>query len=247
MSIQSDEREQFVTLIITHDNCPASQIQQLRGIYRYGLVFANTQDKASTAITGELFNLIIVDLNLGNLGLVSLVKNTGCINCNTPIIALVDKVDSIQRRNLIAVGFDDCLSKPLTADNLGEIMKLWRSNDVLTTFLMSIQTLLANCRNNRVLVMSLYKRLFEELPQQIDQIEAALKTGQYQLAFDVTHNLNGCVRTCYLQDIEELANALEKCLIQKKYEFADGYFLMLQQGVSTFIDHRHPILAHLHK
>lgn len=221
-------------------------MQQLRSIYRNGLVFTNTQDKALTAITGELFNLIIVDLDLGDLGLVSVVKNTGCINCNTPVIALVDKMDSIQRRNLIAAGFDDCLSKPLTADNLGEIMKLWCSNDALTPFLNSIQTLLANCRNNRVLVMTLYKKLFEELPRQIDQIEAALKTGQYQLAFDATHNLNGCARTCYLQDIEELANTLEKCLIQKKYEFADGYFLMLQQRVSTFINHRHPILAHLH-
>lgn len=245
MPIQPDEREQFVALIVAHDNCPTSQIQQLRGIYRTGLVIANTQEKALTAVTGELFNLIIVDLGLVDLGLVSLVKNTGCINCNTPTIALADKVDSIQRRTLIAAGFDDCLSKPLTADNLGELVQLWCSNDVLTSFLDSIQTLLANCRNNRVLVMALYKKLFEELPQQIDQIETALKTGQYQLAFDVTHNLNGCVRTCYLQDIEELANALEKCLIQKKYEFADGYFLMLQQGVSTFIDHRHPILDHL--
>jgi CheY-like chemotaxis protein len=245
MPTQPEEQEQFVTLI-AHDNWQASQMHHLQNICRNGLVFTNTQEKASIAIAGKRFDLIIVDLDLGGLGLVSLVKNTGCINCDTPIIALVEKVDSIQRRNLIAAGFDDCLPKPLTAINLGETIKLW-CNDALTPFLYSIQTLSANCRNNHALVMTLYKKLFEELPRQIDQIEEALNTGRYQIAFDATHNLNGCARTCYLQGIEGLANALEKCLIQKKYDFADGYFLMLQQGVSTFIKHRHLILAHLHK
>jgi HPt (histidine-containing phosphotransfer) domain-containing protein len=246
MPIQSDEREQFAMLIV-HGNCPASQMQQLQGIFNNGIVFANTIDKASIAITDYLFNLIIVDLDLGDFDLVSLAKNPSCINRNTPVIALLDEVDSAQKSKLIAAGFDDLLSKPLTADNLSEIMGFWCGSDGLSSFLNSIQTLLANCRNDRSLVIELYKKLFEELPQQIDRIEAALKTRQYQLALDVTHNLNGCVRTCYLQDIEELANALERCLIQKKYEFADGYFLMLQQQVSTFIDHRRPILDHLHE
>jgi DNA-binding NarL/FixJ family response regulator len=241
MLIPSDERGKFVTLL-AHDLYSALQIQELRDIYGSTLILTNTQDETSIAIAGKLFNLIIVDTDLNGFGLVTLAKSIGCINYNTPIIALTDKADSSQRRHLIAAGFDDCLLKPLTADNLDEIVKFWRENDVLSSSLNSIQTLLAKCKNNRSLALALFNKLFEELPLQISCIEEALKNGQHQLAFDITHKLNGSAKICCLQDIEKTANALEECLIQKRYEYADGYFLMLQQRISVLINQRHPIL-----
>lgn len=244
MLIPSDEHGQFVTLL-AHDLCPALQIQHVRSLCGSTLVMTKTQNETSAAIASKLFNLMIVDLNLNGLELVACAKQSNCINRNTPIIALTDKTDTSQRRNLIAAGFDDCLLKPLTADNLGELINFWRENDVLTSSLNSIQTLLAKCNNNRGLVLTLCKKLFEELPLQISCIEDALKNRRYQLAFEVTHKLNGSAKICCLQDIEESATALENSLIQKKYEYADGYFLMLQQRISVFISQRQPILDHL--
>lgn len=240
----SDEHEQFVTLL-AYDICSGLQIQELQDIDGCALVLTNTQNETSAAITGKLFNLIIVDLDLGGIGLVSSAKNTSCINYNTPIIALADEADPRQRRNLIASGFDDCLLKPLTADHLGEVIKLWYGNDALTSSFNAIQTLLAKCKNNYGLTLILYKKFFEELPSQISYIEEALKTGQYNLAFDITHKLNGAAKICCLQHIEETATALEKCLLQKRHGQTDGCFLMLQQCISVFISHRQLILDHL--
>jgi CheY-like chemotaxis protein len=240
-----DEQRQFVTLL-AHDICPVLQIQYAQGIFGNTLL-TNTQDEASTAIAGRLFDLIIIDTDLNGFGLVSIAKSVGCINNNTPIIALTDKADSNQRSHLIAAGFDDCLLKPLTTDNLDEMISLWRKNDDLSSYLNSIQTLLAKCKNNRKLVLTLFNKLFEELPLQISCIEEALKNGQHQLAFDVTHKLNGSAKICCLQDLEESATALEACLIQKSHEYAEGYFLMLQQRISAVINQRHSILDHLNK
>jgi CheY-like chemotaxis protein len=244
MLIPSDEQGQFVTLI-AHNSYTAFHVQHTRHIYGSNFVLTNTQNETSIAIAGKLFNLIIVDTDLNGFGIVSLAKNTNCINCNTPIIALTDIADSSQRSNLIAAGFDDCLLKPLTADNLDEIINLWRKNDALTSSLNSIQDLLDKCNNNCSLVLTLCTKLFEELPLQISCIAEALKNGQHQLAFDVTHKLNGSAKICCLQDIEKTANALEECLIQNSYEYADGYFLRLQQGISAFISQRQFILDYL--
>ena len=213
----SDEHGQFVTLL-AHDSCPALQVLQLPDINGNRFVKTSTQHETSTAIASKLFNLIIIDLNLNGFGLVSVAKSTGCINYDTPIIALLDKVDASQRRYLVAAGFDDCLLKPLTADNLDEVIKLWRGNDVLASSFNATQILLAKCKNNHDLVLALYKRFFEELPLQISCIEEALKAGQYNLAFDATHKLNGAAIICCLRHIEEPATALEKCLIQKKHD-----------------------------
>jgi CheY-like chemotaxis protein len=246
MNIQPEGNKEFL-ILIAYDCSNALPIQHLRIEYGSNLVLTSTQNETKDKITSKEFNLIIVDLNLGGLSLLRLAKAENSINSQTPIIALVDKENSSKRKAIIANGFDDCLIKPLNADDLNDSIMLWRKNDGIESFIASIQALLANSRGNHSLALTLYKKLFDLLPQQIGQIENAIKTGQYQLAFDITHSLNGVVRTCYLQDLEKLATTLEACLIQKNYDFADGYFLMLQQKINLFINHRQAILDHLEK
>ena len=112
---------------------------------------------------------------------------------------LVDNADALQNKKLIAAGFDDCLTKPMTADTLDEVIKLWRGDDVLTTALDSIEALLEKCHNNNGLVLILCQKLFEELPLQTSQIEEALEKRQYKTAFELTHKLNGSAKICCLQ------------------------------------------------
>jgi CheY-like chemotaxis protein len=240
----SDEHGQFITLL-AHVSCPALQISQLPEVNGNSFVKIHTPHETAAAVASKLFNLIIIDLDLNGVELVSVAKSTRCINYHTPIIALFDEADSYQRRNLIAAGFDDCLLKPLTADKLNDVITLWRGNDVLTSLYSAIKILLGKTRNNNNLALTLYNKLFEELPLQINCIEKALTNGQYKLAFDVTHKLNGAALICCLQHIEEPATALEKCLIQKNHEHAEMVFLILQQRISVFISHRQLILDYL--
>ncbi len=240
----SDEYKQFVTLL-AHDSRSGLQIQHFQDIYGSALVLTGSQLETATAIANKLFNLIIVDLDLNGLDLISLAKSTGSINYHTPIIALIARDDPSLRKNSIAAGFDDCLVQPLTASNLHETIKVWRENDVLTSSTNAIQALLAKTKHNHALVLVLFNKLFEELPQQIDQIEFALKTAQYQLAFEVTHKLNGAAIICCLDHIGVAATALEKGLIQKEYEYNGDHFLILKKRISLFLNHRQAILDEL--
>ncbi len=244
MPIPSDEQAQFVTLL-AYDLYTKAQIQRLYGNV---LILANTQYDAANAITDKRFNLIVVDLDLDDHALVSLTKTKGCINYQTPIIALVDTNDPGQKQSLIAEGFDDCRLKPLTIADLNEIIDLWRgTSNLLTSSLNSIRTLLIKCNYNKNLVSNLYQKLFEELPLQISQIEQALKTNQHQLALDISHKLNGSAKVCCLHDIEQSASALENSLIQHSHNQADKYFLMLQQCTAAFIKQSKAILDYLAK
>jgi CheY-like chemotaxis protein len=236
----------FVTLI-AYTQSPDLTLEQLRNGFSHTLLLTETPIEAAVALTSQLFNLIIVDLALSEIDLLALVKNPDNINCGTPILALVDKVNPGLKKDLIAAGFDDCLTKPLTAASLDETIQLWQKNEDLSAFINSTQVLLANCRNNRSLALTLYSKLFDTLPQKIAELEAALKAGQYDLAFETTHYLNGLLRTCYLYELQDLATHLEKCLIQNSHEFADGYFSMFRQSAVTFLSHQNAILDHLWK
>jgi DNA-binding response OmpR family regulator len=235
-----DDHGQFVTLL-AHDSCFRLQIQELQTHCGCTLVLADSRVDTSKIITYKLFDLIIFDVGLVGFDFISITKSTDCMNCHTPIIALIDKDDSCYRRNCIAAGFDDCLIKPLTADKLSETIRLWRENNVLTMSTNAIRALLEKTRNNHKLVLTLFNKLYEEFPQQIAQLELALKTAQYQLAFDIAHKLNGSAAVCCLDNIAIPAAALEKCLLQKNYAESSDHFFVLKQRVSSFLNHRQAI------
>lgn len=238
---------QFTTLL-AHANNPMLPIAQTQGLCSNVVVLVSTPLEAAEAITDKLFNLIIVDMELNGLSLVSLAKSPDCPNCNTPIIALLGKgIDSDQKKNLIAAGFDDCLLKPLTIDKLNELFQLWRESDGLASLLESIRTLSTQLRKNKGVMLTLYEKLFEELPQQIDQIAFSLKAGHYQVALEAAHTINSSAKICYLNDIEKPAIALENCLNHQRYDLAEDYFLMLQRSTETLLEHRQTILTHLTK
>ncbi len=242
MSMQADNKKPFITLL-AHANCPTLPM----GLIDSTLVLTESEAETSALLANKLFNLIIIDIALNELGLITVAKTSDCINCHTPIIALVGKDDPEQRKPLISAGFDDCLLKPLDTDKLNEFISLWRENDTSAQYLGSIETLLTIFKGNKDVVLTLYTKLFEELPQQIDQIKFALKNREYQFASDITHKINNTARVCYLKGIEELAKPLEDCLKQESHDLAEGYFSMLRESINTLMNHRQTIIGHLGK
>jgi two-component system, NarL family, sensor histidine kinase BarA len=240
MLSDKNQQKQFTTLIACEEN-PTFQLDTTDIV----LIYVHTHNETASAISNRLFNLILIDLDINEFGLLGLAKSFDCINSDTPTIAIADALELDQRRHLISSGFDDCLIKPLEANQLIELIDFWRNSSSLTPYIESVQILLSKTKNNTGLINRLYNKLFEELPLQISNIEMAIKNREYKVAFEVTHQLNGSAKTCYLQEMAEIANSLEMCLIQNNFEFADGFFSMLKQNVSTFIKHRKPILEFL--
>ena len=209
------------------------------------LVLTDSFDESATAIAGKRFDLIIIDIALNGMALIALAKTTDSINCQTPIIALLGSDDTDLKKRLIADGFDDCLAKPLTESKLTELADFWLDSECANPLLESTQALLVKFRQNKKVVLTLYEKLFEDLPQQVDQTETALKSGQYQLALDAIHNIISYAKICHLSCIEALAKSLEDCLKQARYDLSEAYFSMLSNGIDKLYKHRQPIKRYL--
>ncbi|WP_235209291.1 Hpt domain-containing protein [Methylobacter sp. BBA5.1] len=108
-----------------------------------------------------------------------------------------------------------------------------------------IQAMLEKTYNNRPLSLTIFKKLFEELPEQISAINKALNSREYTLARQITHKLHGSASFCGLTDMQEAAHALESCLLNQDFEATDRHFLTLHQRVLSFISHQAAILADL--
>ncbi|WAK02988.1 Hpt domain-containing protein [Methylobacter sp. YRD-M1] len=108
-----------------------------------------------------------------------------------------------------------------------------------------IRILLDKTRDNHSLALTIFKKLFEELPEQIDAIKNALDSQQYSVAQQITHKLHGSASFCGLNDIQEPASALESNLLNHDYESANRHFQVLRRCVLNFTSHRTTIIAEL--
>ena len=140
------------------------------------------------------------------------------------------------------MGFDDCLIRPVTTEQIHWLTGLQQKPISTLDY---IQAVLDKTKNNRQLTLTIFNKLFDELPAQIAGIKDALENKQYTLAKEITHKLNGSASFCGLTDIQKPANALETCLINGDCESINPRFLVLQQSVLNFISHQKSIRAHL--
>lgn len=106
-----------------------------------------------------------------------------------------------------------------------------------------IRMVLDKTKNNRTLALTIFKKLFDELPQQLAGIEDSLKAGHYENAREITHKMHGSVSFCGLTDIQEPAKKLEQCLINKNYQAITPDLLLLRERVFEFTRYQETILA----
>jgi HPt (histidine-containing phosphotransfer) domain-containing protein len=110
-----------------------------------------------------------------------------------------------------------------------------------------IRIVLDKTKNNRALAVTIFKKLFNELPQQLDCIEDSLKVGDYENAREITHKMHGSVSFCGLTEMQEPAKKLEQSLTNRNYQTIAQDWLQLQQKVLKFTCYQESILADLGK
>ncbi|WP_333873314.1 Hpt domain-containing protein [Methylobacter sp.] len=176
--------------------------------------------------------------------LIGQIKDPAGRNSKTPVI-IINPIKDSWNNQQGPTAFDDSLTGPITEQQLNEIIDLWQTKALALDYIQIIQS---KTKNNQRLTLTLFEKLFEELPLQVIDIKNALGNKQYDLAQEITHKLNGSVSFCGLMDIQQPANALESCLLFTN-NYADAYqhFLTLQQCTLNFTRHQKFILANLGK
>lgn len=106
-----------------------------------------------------------------------------------------------------------------------------------------VLVMLNKTKNNRNLALTIFTKLFEELPAQLTGIDDALQKQQLIQAKDISHILHGSASFCGLSAIQNPAKNLEISLINADIEAAKQHFLELQKHVASLVDQQKTILA----
>jgi HPt (histidine-containing phosphotransfer) domain-containing protein len=251
MPLKTRPREQFTVLVIGDINMSRRQ----------NFVVAAHYDDIVLNIESAQFGLILLDFTAdcwnapvpGHLRhfrypwqseLVTRIKAPAGINNQTPLVAITHPENEFTSDPQYPMAFYDCLPAPLTEQRVNEIIDLWQAKALAFDY---VQTILSKTKNNRQLTLTLFEKLFEELPAQIVVIENALKNRHYDLAKEITHKINGSASFCGLTAIQQSANALESCLLNSNFANAHQHFLMLHQCTLSFMRPQSFILATLSK
>lgn len=240
MPLTTQQHEQFIVLMTGDFNLNLSSLKN----HHQDIIVANKHHDILMLIETTRFNLILLDLTANCSELISRIRAPLCINNSTPVIAVINPTEDFQTGKQYSLEFDDSLTGPLTEDRFNEVIDCWQTKALALDY---IQIILSKTKNNQRLTLTLFEKLFEELPLQVIAIKAALESKQYDLAKDITHKLNGSVSFCGLQDIQQPANALENCLLTDNYAGINQHFLMLQRCLLNFTRHQEFILTTLGK
>ncbi|MDP1770850.1 MAG: Hpt domain-containing protein [Methylobacter sp.] len=257
MPLKTKQPGQFVVLMTGVIDINRSSLEHRR----QNIIVAHNHTDILKFIATTKFDLILLDLTVicslasvpdrlrhsrhpWQSKLIARIKDPAGINNKTPIIAISHPTEDAQRKAQYPMEFDDSLTSPITAEQLNTVIDLWQTKALALNYIQIIQL---KTKNNHQLTLTLFEKLFEELPLQIIDIKDALENKQYDLAQAITHKLNGSVSFCGLTDIQQPANALESCLLKNDYAAIDQQFLMLQQHTLNFTCHQESILTNLGK
>ncbi|MGZ4996404.1 MAG: Hpt domain-containing protein [Methylobacter sp.] len=258
MPLKTKQHEQFIVLMTSDININHSALKHRR----QNIIVASKYDDILINIETTQFDLILLDFTvngstiplldrsrhfryLWQSELITRIKDPFGINNETPIIAIINPADELHgNQQYPLMAFHDCLAGPITEQRANEVIDLWQTKALALDY---VQIILSKTKNNQRLTMTLFEKLFDELPSQVINIKDALENKQYDLAQEVTHKLNGSASFCGLTDIQQSASALESCLLNNNFANAYQNFLMLQQCILDFSRHQKFILAHLGK
>ena len=237
MPLKTKHHEQFIVLM-AGDTDPTL-------LKHHPVVVATRHSDILMHIEKTQFDLILLDLTAAPVQsrcseLIERIKAPLGVNKNTPVIAIINPGENSQGAE--HYGFDDSLIKPITEERLNEMIDFWQTNALALDY---IQLLLGKTKNNQQLALTIFEKLFNELPLQLVDIKNTLDGEQYGLAKETTHKLNGSAGFCGLVDIQQSAGVLEKCLLSGNYTDIHQHFLPLQQSILNFTRHQKFILARL--
>lgn len=237
--------DRFTVLVADHA-IDAALLASRLDRQQYQFVCCRRPDEILLHTQNQSFNLIVLSDDKNAPELIKSIRNTRGVNSETPAIAAMAEEDLAQRKRLLAAGFDDCLKKSDLDKRMPELVEYWQDKQNSATALHYIRIIHNKTKHNRHLTLTIFNKLFEELPRQIEIIEAALKLQRYDVAEETVHKLHGSASFCALEEIRKPAFALENCLMNKNYATANPCCLILREQVLNFISRQTSILANLH-
>jgi HPt (histidine-containing phosphotransfer) domain-containing protein len=250
MSVKTSLQDQFIILLTGDTVINTDSLDHSR----QKICVINNPDDLIRVIATTHFDLILLDITANSStalvpdrlhehqALITLIKDPLCINNNTPIVTIIKATELLHGENQHEIKVDGSLIKPITEEQLNKTIDLWQTKAFASAY---IQILMNKTKNNQQLALTLFEKLFEELPLQMTDIKNAIEDNQHDLAQAITHKLNGSASFCGFIEIQQPANALECALINDNYTDIPKNLLTLQQHILNLTHLQTSIIASL--
>lgn len=105
-------------MLVAEDNPSNYKLVEvlLRG--KYDLAHAWDGQQAVEMFAGQHYDLVLMDINMPVMDGYEAFRQIRKLSSGVPVIALTAYAFETDRQRMFAAGFDDCLAKPLRADEL---------------------------------------------------------------------------------------------------------------------------------
>jgi two-component system, NarL family, sensor histidine kinase BarA len=166
-----------------------------------------------------------------------------------PVIALTAHAMASERQQLLAAGMDDYQTKPLNEKHLTHLLERWTGQRAGAVEAEAVTELpssshgspsldpalaLQRCAGKADLVEDMHRRLFEQLPDDAEDLRRLEQIGDRQHLLEQVHRLHGATRYCGTPRLETCAGELETLL---KSDATDDDIRMALQALLREMEH----------
>ncbi len=164
----------------------------------------------------QRFDLILLDIQMPELSgpqVAQLLRNGDNPNRNTRIAALTAHLLREEQAHLLASGFDACLTKPITEEQLGELLESC-ATQVNGTIAkpVRIELCLSRARNKADLAKEFLRDLLRDLAHIRHTIESARSSGDRESLLHEVHKLHGACCYTGVPQLQKCSYRLEDLL-----------------------------------
>src|SRR5262249_14735124 len=126
-----------------------------------------------------------------------------------PIIAMTGNARRDGRERCLEAGMDDCLVKPVSSDEVLELLHALTANKAAPPAELNHDALLERVEGDVRLARDLATLFCSEIPRYREQFAAALSAGDAQRVHKIAHTLKGAVANFGARRAQELTAGLE--------------------------------------
>lgn len=262
----SEETREYAnhTILVADDN-EINRALLKSQLIRFGTVVLEARDGKETLelVNAVLFDLIFLDLQMPvmhGLEVISHLRTNENINRSTPVVAVTAHALSDQIRNVLDAGFNDCLIKPVLTPTLSVTLGKWleRSStgnpdcepepaETGISVSRVVDDSLERTEGDAGMAEILLRRLFSEMPDQLEHIENRIGETDYPAAEDTTHKLHGSFSFLGLEPLRKTCGRLETSLKAADSGRINREFHELKRAVFELVELEEQILLQIQR
>lgn len=250
-------------VLVVDDNPANLQLasELLRGLHT-DVVQASSGKQALEICSKQVFDVIFMDIQMPGMDGIETTRRLRESESGvrrTPIIALTAHSMTEQKYELLIAGLDDCVSKPVSENQLAHIINRWisitgkkeivtaPSHESLThitqpklaslpelsedTCSVDILLSLRLANNKPALARDMLVMLLQTLEAERNDINTAFESEDFAKLEELIHRLYGSCCYCGVPRLKKISGLLDKLLQAKQYEQAPGAMVSLNIAI----------------